>query len=64
MKMKFKIKFMDDNWETEPVNFEDLLYENDIEFRNKEDTVSLPLNDFRFYYTKNDGNHEIIILDD
>ena len=62
--MKFKIKFKDDNWESESVTFEDLLYGEDIEFRNEDDTMSLPLNDFRFYYTKNDGNHEIIILDD
>lgn len=66
--MKFKILFEADEdnetWETEPIDFEDLLYGEDIEFRNKEDTLSLPLNDFRFYYSKNDGNHKIIIVND
>lgn len=65
--MKFKILFDADEdneaWETEPVDFEDLLYGEDIEFRNVDDTISLPLDDFRFYYSKNGGNHKIIIID-
>lgn len=60
--MKFQIKFIDDDWISEPVTFEDLLYGNDIEFRNEDDTMSLPLNDFRFYYANGDKNHEVIIL--
>lgn len=67
--MKFKIKFYgndeDPAWETEPVDFNDLLYDPDyIEFEDVKGEWSLPYKDFRFDYYAGDGKHEVILLDE
>ena len=58
--IKFRIYFKDEEpFMTEPISLEDLLHEDWIEFENKEGTLSLPLKDFRFFYSKNE-NYEIM----
>lgn len=57
--IKFRIYFKDDKFMCKPMSIEDLLHEDWIEFENKEQTISLPLKDFRFFYNKN-GNYEIM----
>lgn len=56
--IKFRIYFEADEdepaWMSEPITLLDLLHGEDIEFRNEEYTVSLPLNDFRFFYKPNE----------
>ena len=56
--IKFRIYFEANEdepaWMSEPITLLDLLHGEDIEFRNEEDTVSLPLNDFRFFYKQNE----------
>ena len=56
--IKFRIYFEADEdepaWMSEPITLLDLLHGEDIEFRNEEYTVSLPLNDFRFFYKSNE----------
>ena len=56
--IKFRIYFEVDEdepaWMSEPIILLDLLHGEDIEFRDEEDTVSLPLNDFRFFYKPNE----------
>lgn len=56
--IKFRIYFEADEdepaWMSEPITLLDLLHGEDIEFRNEENTVSLPLNDFRFFYKPNE----------
>lgn len=58
--IKFRIYFEDEEpFISEPITLEDLLHGEDIEFRNEDDTLSLPLNDFRFYYKRNQ-NYKIM----
>lgn len=56
--LKFRLYFEADedepSWMSEPITLSDLLHGEDIEFRDEEDTVSLSLNDFRFFYRKNE----------
>ena len=49
--LKFRIYFEDEEpFMSEPVSLKDLLHEEWIEFENED--VSLPLKDFRFFYSK------------
>ena len=58
--IKFRIYFKDEEpFMSESISLEDLLHEDWIEFKNKEGTLSLPLKDFRFFYSKNE-NYEIM----
>lgn len=58
--IKFRIYFEDEEpFMSEPITLEDLLHGEDIEFRNEDDTLSLPLNDFRFFYKRNQ-NYKIM----
>lgn len=61
--IKFRIYFEADEdepgWMSEPITLLDLLHGEYIEFRNEEDSVCLPLNDFRFFY-KPDKNYKIM----
>jgi uncharacterized phage protein (TIGR01671 family) len=58
--IKFRIYFKDEeSFMSEPISLEELLHEDWIEFENREQTISLPLKDFRFFYNKNE-NYEIM----
>ena len=58
--IKFKIYFEDEEpFMSEPISLVDLLHEDWIEFENKDNTLSLPLKDFRFYYQPN-KNYKIM----
>lgn len=58
--IKFRIYFEDEEpFMTNPISIEDLLHEDWIEFENEDNTVSLPLKDFRFFYEKN-KNYKIM----
>ena len=58
--IKFRFYFRDEEpFMSEPISIEDLLHEDWIEFENEEQTISLPLKDFRFFYNKNE-NYEIM----
>lgn len=58
--IKFRIYFEDEEpFMANPISIEDLLHEDWIEFENEDNTVSLPLKDFRFFYEKN-KNYKIM----
>ena len=58
--IKFRIYFEDEEpFMSEPITLEDLLHEDWIEFQNEDNTLSLPLKDFRFFYERN-KNYKIM----
>lgn len=58
--IKFRIYFEDEEpFTANPISIEDLLHEDWIEFENEDNTVSLPLKDFRFFHEKN-KNYKIM----
>lgn len=58
--IKFRIYFKDEErFMSEPITLEELLHKDWIEFENEENTLSLPLKDFRYFYNTNE-NYEIM----
>lgn len=57
--IKFRFYFKDEKFMSEPITLQELLHNDWIEFENNEQTISLPLKDFRFFYNKNE-NYKIM----